>query len=208
MPIVRVWAGLLLAGLLLLARAWGEDADPEKVPDKVPEFSDIVKNGKRPKLIKSVQPEYPILMSRAGLIGTVNVMFVIDKQGNVRNPYVIESNNPWFERPAIDAVAKWKFQPGEMNGQPIYVRAAQKVEFNLFGPGMVPELWSVSKGKDHKKLPEILQWYTPPAPLFTAFPVYPFEQLRNGIEGKAKVSYVVGPDGQRGHLKTERGGNA
>jgi TonB family protein len=194
MRLVRLWA-MTLIGLFLFAHAFGEETEPERVPDNVPPLADLGKNGKRPKLIKPVDPDYPSLMSRAGLIGTVNIRFVIDRSGNVRNPYVTESNNPWFERPAIDAIMKWKFQPGEFNGQPVFVMAEQKIEFRLFPGGTVPELWHVSKGKDHNKLPEKLRWEVAPMPLSTTFPVYPYEQLRQGTKGKAKVTYVIGPAG-------------
>ena len=191
----KVWISALLVGLILTLRVYGDEAEPERVPDKVREFGDFPKDAKPPKLLKIVQPEYPFLMARAWLIGTVNVTFIIDPSGNVRNPYVVESNNPWFERPAIDAIAKWKFRPAEIDGRPVYVRAMQKVEFALDQGGAVPQLWRISKGKDHKNLPEKLQWETPPMPLSTVFPVYPFEQLQKGTPGKAKVTYIVGPDG-------------
>lgn len=135
-------------------------------------------------------------MSRAGLVGTVVIEFIIDKTGGVVNPFISESNNPWFERPAIDAILQWKFTPGMINGQPVNVLALQKIEFNVDSGGRVPALWRVSRGKDHGKLPPQMKWDTPPSPKFTAFPVYPFEQLKDDVSGKAKVTYVIGPAGQ------------
>ena len=176
-----------------------------EIPGPVPDFQDLKKHGKPPRLIKVIQPDYPFSMARAGLVGSVTVTFIIDPEGNVRNPYVVESNNPWFERSAIVAVLGWKFQPGEMNGQRVNVQANQRIEFNLDRDGGSPsDLWLISKGKDHKKLPPALQWDTPPQPVNTSFPVYPFEQFRTATSGKAKISYLVGPDGAvRGAKVTE-----
>ena len=146
--------------------------------------------------IKQAPPEYPYAMARAGLIGQVALEFIIDQQGRVQNPYVISSNNPWFERPAINAALRWKFKPGEINGRPINVRVKQLIMFELDYGGSPPELWRVAKGKDHQALPPELQWETPPLPVQTLFPVYPFEQLKAGIKGQAKAAYIVGPDGR------------
>lgn len=165
-------------------------------PDQPREISELNKSSKPPKAIKRAEPEFPYNMARAGLIGTVNIAFIIDKEGNVRNPYVLESNNPWFERPAIDAILGWKFQPAEMNGHAVDTRVAQRIDFDLDSGGKPPNLWRISKGKGHDKLPADLQWETPPQPVSTQFPVYPFEQLKAGTAGKVLASYIVAPDGR------------
>src|SRR5690606_4073804 len=101
--------------------------------------SDVIKvPGTKPKALKLSPPIYPLQMARAGLIGKVKVTFVIDQEGKVQNAYVLESNNPWFERPAIDAVLTWKFQPAEVDGRRVKTRAEQVIEFNLFPGGRPP----------------------------------------------------------------------
>ena len=147
------------------------------------------------KLSKAVRPLYPSFMRRAGLIGSVTIDFVVDTNGQVINPYVIESNNPWFERPVIDAILQWKFQPALQAGHPVNVEARQIFEFTLEN-GEVPELWTVTKSKEQDKLPLALQWDTPPTPVSTMFPVYPLEQLQTDVEGRVRISYIVGPDGR------------
>lgn len=149
-----------------------------------------------PKTLKQVSPVYPYFRKRAGLIGVVRIRFVIDKEGRVIDPVVAESNNPWFERPAIDAILQWKFEPAVKNGQPVNTRSGQEFVFSLDGGGQAPELWRVVKGKDHGKLPLEFRWETPAMPKMTLFPVYPFEQLQAGVEGKAVINYIVGPKGE------------
>jgi TonB family protein len=188
-PIKRGWRGSL--GALLLGGSLVAMAAREATA----EIHDLKGIQKVPKLIKSVQPEYPFYIARAGLIGEVAVVFIIDPKGDVQNPYVVESNNPWFERPAIEAVLKWKFTPGEMNGRVVYVRAQQLIKFELDTGGNVPEIWRVVKGKGQEKLPAQFQWETAPVPARTTYPVYPFDQLKVGTAGKARISYVVGPNG-------------
>jgi len=181
------------AGLLFWPLLTNAESEPEQPRD----LGEIVKAGKPPRPIKQEEPVYPYQMMQAGLIGAVKIEFIIDKTGGVENAYVVGSNNPWFERPAVDAVMRWKFQPAEMNGRPVYCRAMQLIEFQLNpGGGQAPEIWRVSKGKDFKKMPPELQWDTPPTPTSTLFPVYPFELLKSGQEGKVKISYLVGPEGR------------
>lgn len=63
-----------------------------------------------------VRPIYPHEMSRAGINGEVVVGFIVDSEGNVRNPYVISSTHREFEAEALRAVSRWKFKPGRKNG--------------------------------------------------------------------------------------------
>jgi len=66
-----------------------------------------------------VHPTYPHGMSRAGINGEVVVGFVVDAEGNVRNPYVISSTHREFEAEALRAAARWKFKPGRKNGSSV-----------------------------------------------------------------------------------------
>lgn len=156
-----------------------------------------------PKPIKLARPEYPMDQKQAGLIGKVKINFVIDEQGNVVNPVVASSNNPSFERPALDAMLQWKFSPAIKGGKPVKARAQQEITFDLqfspmrMGPEpVISERWQVEKGRDHVKLPPALRWEKPPVPTNTAFPVYPFEALVEGKTGTARVDFIVGPDGR------------
>jgi protein TonB len=47
----------------------------------------------------------------------------------VRNPQVEKSTNPAFERPALDAVRQWKFEPGTRNGQRVEFKMRQPITF-------------------------------------------------------------------------------
>lgn len=196
----RCFSRFLTLGLGLLALASvGRPAESSRELDEAMEALDLramPKNSKKPKGIKQGPPIYPYEMSRAGIIGSVIIEFIIDKTGDVRNAHVVQSNNPWFERPALDAVMAWKFAPGEVDGKPVNTRVSQLIEFNLEPvAGRELELWKITKGKDHDKLPPEYQWEQPPMPKTTQFPVYPFEQLKAGTAGKARVAYVVGPKG-------------
>jgi len=180
-PLIRLLSLSLLATLL----SAGEE------PAAVHELKD---GGVPPKAIKREAPEYPYNMRRAGLAGRVVVEFIIDKQGVVRNPIVIGSNNPWFERPAIEAILKWKFTPAEVGGAKVNIRANQILEFSMDdASGGGAGLWFVSRLKNPGELPPELRWDVAPQPVSTAFPVYPFTALQAGQSGWTEIKFIVGP---------------
>jgi TonB family protein len=155
-------------------------------------------NAVPPKAIRQSQPEYPEEMRRSGFGGDVLVGFVINTKGEVVDPVVIRSNNPWFERAALEAILKWKFEPARINGKPVNTRAQQPLEFAVM-PGIGPDsLWTVSKGraKEWAALPPEFQWHKAPEPLSTAFPVYPPAALQAGQQGIVRAKVVIGPTGR------------
>lgn len=147
---------------------------------------------------RSVDPVYPMNMRMAGLEGEVVIDFIIDRDGNVVAPFVQASNNPWFERPALDAIVQWKFKPGIKNGRPVNSRARMPFTFSLTDGGATP--WRIVKG-DQSKFPPEMQWDIAPEPVSTAFPVYPFETLQAGAKGRTRVNFVIGPSGRVVHAK-------
>jgi periplasmic protein TonB len=66
-----------------------------------------------------VEPQYPPQAARKGLEGWVKVQFTISTAGSVRDAVVVESSDSVFERAAINAVNKWKYQPQMKAGKPV-----------------------------------------------------------------------------------------
>lgn len=133
-------------------------------------------------------------MMHLGVEGTVTIGFVVDATGAVRDPQVVRSNNPWFERPAIDAILKWKFQPGVKGGKPVNSRVMQPVDFSL-NDAQGRAAWVIKKAKNHDQLPEPFRWDKAPRPVNTSFPVYPFEALRAKQQAKFVILLLVDPTG-------------
>jgi len=65
-----------------------------------------------------VEPEYPPQARQRRLEGWVQVRFTISTAGSVRDAIVIQSSDAIFERNAIQAVSKWKYQPQLQAGKP------------------------------------------------------------------------------------------
>jgi protein TonB len=77
------------------------------------------------------QPIYPYEMRRAGITGEVNVGFIVDSNGDVRDAYVINSTHREFEVPAVQAVSKWKFRPGRRGGRAVNTRMSVPIVFSF-----------------------------------------------------------------------------
>jgi TonB family protein len=86
---------------------------------------------KPPRAVQVFPPQFPFEMRRAGKSGTVTVQFTITTEGLVASPLVLSSTNPGFDQAALATVAKWRFQPGELEGRPIEFILQQPLVFDL-----------------------------------------------------------------------------
>ena len=73
-----------------------------------------------PQLTREVRKHAP---------GKVYVLFIVNQQGNVEKPMVQKSSHPVFEKPAISAVKRWKFEPGKRNGKAVRFRMRVPITF-------------------------------------------------------------------------------
>jgi len=153
-----------------------------------------------PRPIKRAPPEYPDGLRAAGVVGNVTIDAIIGKDGSIEEVHVERSNNPFFERPTIDAVMKWRFTPASKNGAPVKTRIRQQITFHLSGMEGA-SLWSIEKPRDPAKLPEPYRWEIPPEPVSTLMAAYPFEALQAGKQGKVTVRFLIDPEG---HVVTAR----
>jgi protein TonB len=82
-----------------------------------------------PVPIRTFAPEYPFEMRREGVNGVVTVKVTIDEHGAVSSTEVVKSSNPAFERPAVDAVTKWKFKPAKVDGKAVETKVIVPISF-------------------------------------------------------------------------------
>jgi protein TonB len=61
--------------------------------------------------------------------GQVYVIFVVDSSGKVVSPSVQSSSDAVFEKPALNAVKQWRFEPGKRNGEPVRFRMRVPITF-------------------------------------------------------------------------------
>lgn len=83
-----------------------------------------------PRVIRQVQPIYPILAREVRIQGAVVIDSIIDEHGNVTQMKLI-SGHPLLVTAAFGAVQQWKYAPTLLNGEPVPVEMQVTVHFNL-----------------------------------------------------------------------------
>ena len=99
--------------------------DPEKFVMELRELDQA------PRRIYAARPVYPFYLKESGVQGSVNLEIVIDSTGSVISAHAVSSTHPDFDQSAIDAIFKWKFEPGYKNGLPVKTRRIQPISFRL-----------------------------------------------------------------------------
>lgn len=86
---------------------------------------------KQPEVMASVAPVYPAAMRKAKIEGSVTLIFVLNADGRVEDARVDRSSRPEFEKPALDAVRKWKFKPGMKDGEAVSTYMKLPIRFRI-----------------------------------------------------------------------------
>ena len=81
----------------------------------------------KPRPIFQAAPVYPA--GKRNLEVVVIVVFVVDQTGRVTNPRVEKASDPAFEKPAVDAVKQWKFEPAVKSGQRVSCKMRVPIRF-------------------------------------------------------------------------------
>lgn len=151
--------------------------------------------GVPPKVISRVPPVYPRVMKATGLRGEVLLEFIIDNTGVVKDVVVIKTNNPGFNEAAIEALMKWKFEPGRKAGEPVNARMQQTFVFEIEAGGR--DYSSVEPGSKKAKeaLPEAYRYDLPPKAKALVTPVFPFVMIKEKT-GNAKVAFLIDVTGR------------
>jgi len=85
-----------------------------------------------PQPLASIKPNYPPRARMRKIEGHVQVEFVVDSDGIVRDAEVTASTPQGvFDDAALRAVRHWKFKPGVKDGQAVPVRVRQPIKFIL-----------------------------------------------------------------------------
>lgn len=86
---------------------------------------------KLPKLVEFVDAPYPESEKAAGKTASVVLQIAITDKGTVEDVAVITSAGPAFDKAAQEAVAKFRFEPAEVDGKPAPVKITYRYDFVL-----------------------------------------------------------------------------
>jgi len=85
-----------------------------------------------PEVTARVNPEYPYSARERGIEGYVAVKVLVGKDGAVRQVNILKSKPKGvFDQAVRQAVPNWRFQPGEVGGEPVTAWVTTTLHFRL-----------------------------------------------------------------------------
>jgi protein TonB len=84
-----------------------------------------------PQLLSKVEPEFSEEARKAKHQGVVLLSIVVDAGGNVRSIRVLQQLGLGLDEKAVEAVSRWRFRPGLLDGKPVATEATVQVNFQL-----------------------------------------------------------------------------
>jgi TonB family protein len=84
-----------------------------------------------PEYISRVLPEYPLLARQSKQEGKVVVQAIIERDGSVSYPRILEHQPLGLDASALYAICGWQFKPATLEGKPVRVFYVLTVNFKL-----------------------------------------------------------------------------
>lgn len=81
----------------------------------------------KPRALFQAMPAYPQGMK--SIEALVTILFIVDTKGKVINPRIEKSTHREFEKPALDAVKQWKFEPAIKGGERVPCKMRVPIRF-------------------------------------------------------------------------------
>lgn len=87
-------------------------------------------NVRSPRLVKRVEPEYPLLAKASRIKGSVRMEAILTEEGKVADLKLV-SGHPLLVEPAMKAARQWEYEPTYLNDIPAQVILFITVNFTL-----------------------------------------------------------------------------
>jgi TonB family protein len=126
---MRLTSAIAVLTLIIAGASWASvSALPLQKSADQPLRADQVDT--RPRPIVQPNPVYPQAALANKVQGELELEIRVTKDGNVADPRVVKSI-PQLDAAAIDALRKWKFAPGTLDGKPVDVLCKVIVRFRM-----------------------------------------------------------------------------
>ncbi len=81
---------------------------------------------------RGLQQPQPVLSAkiRRHTPGWVVLSGEVDEQGRVQDARVFKSSDPIFEKPVLEVIKRWRYEPGRRNGKVVRFKIRQRFTFN------------------------------------------------------------------------------
>ena len=82
--------------------------------------------------IVKVAPQYPRRALQRGIQGDVIVEYTVTRNGTVRDPKVLKSDDPILDKAAIDSALRYKYKPRVIDGRAVEVPGVRtRIKFRM-----------------------------------------------------------------------------
>lgn len=183
-----------LVGALALGLSVADPAGALTVEPSVPALRGKVDP---PVATRRVSPVHPPELVKELVNGEAVVECVVGQDGSVRNIKTFSASHPAFGPAAEEALGKWEFKPGKINGEPADVRIRVPFEFKL-PPDQV--LGVIAGRPIYAEITETIipasQLPAWPRPIEFYIPRYPPEFEGTGKYGKAVINITIDKEGK------------
>lgn len=98
---------------------------------KMLDVFDLSELDKKPQVLVQSAPSYPFELKHQGITGEVVLRFIVDRHGVVHDPALVAASHPRFADPALAAILRWKFKPGQKAGRAVNTRMEITMRFKL-----------------------------------------------------------------------------
>ena len=149
-----------------------------------------------PELLQSVKSVYPTYPTRV----TVRLELKVNVDGS--SDVKVLKGPEEFHQAAIDAISQYRFKPGTLNGKVVPVRMTQSIIFRLPKQQSTPP---ASGDADSSKVLEFYMVEVKPKVMHSVKPVHPEEAIRDSLEGKVFLKFIVNLDGSVSDVRVLRG---
>ena len=102
--------------------------DAEKAGAERP---DVNREVQRPEIVSHLPPEYTLAARKEKLEGQVIVESIIDKDGHILYPRLLQTQPKGLGLAALDAICHWRFKPATLKGEPVKVYYVLSVNFKI-----------------------------------------------------------------------------
>lgn len=107
----------------------GGTGKPGEIDESLEGAFSLADIDQKPRAVYQATAMFPAAMRGKKVEGLVTVLFVVDAAGKVTEPRVEKATHPAFEKPALDAVRQWKFEPAVKGGQRVPCRMRVPIRF-------------------------------------------------------------------------------
>lgn len=86
----------------------------------------------QPVVTRMVRPIYPFSAKSSGIEGRVILRFIVDEEGLVQEPVVLEAEpGGVFEKSALAAIVRYKFRPAKIGNRPVKCLVRMPIGFTI-----------------------------------------------------------------------------